>query len=203
MLLLLLRTYAYIHIIHAIDMPFKADTLIKLIILNIIRSHIRSGELQLGDRERKEMQENIWRDIATIVCEKCVDKSTQRPLTVSIVERAMTDIHYNINPKKNAKQQALDVIKQLMEKGYPVERAKIVLRLTAENKGEVREVLKQFIASVVSEQETPIYTLEFAIEPSQFKNIESVIHDYGVRTSNKCSLEIVSTGQAVATDTFV
>jgi ribosome maturation protein SDO1 len=98
------------------------------------------------------MQENIWHDIASIVCEKSIDPRTERPLTVAVVERAMKDINYNVNPKKNAKQQALDVIHQLIEKGYPIERAKLVLRVTAENPVDFKELLKEHIVKVLSEK---------------------------------------------------
>jgi ribosome maturation protein SDO1 len=53
------------------------------------------------------MNEKTFRDIATIVAEKCVDKETKRPITVGIVERAMKEIHYSVNSSRSAKQQVL------------------------------------------------------------------------------------------------
>lgn len=47
----------------------------------------------------------MFRDIANIVAEKCVDPETRRPLTVGLVERAMRDIHYSVKPARSAKQQ--------------------------------------------------------------------------------------------------
>ena len=74
------------------------------------------------------MLESLFKDIATVVSEKCVDPSTHRPIPVSVVERAMKDMHYSINPHRNAKQQALDVIRQLKEK-IPIERAQMQLKI--------------------------------------------------------------------------
>ena len=55
------------------------------------------GELQISEKERDIMNEKLFRDIATIVAEKCVDAETKRPLTVGLVERAMKEAHYSSN----------------------------------------------------------------------------------------------------------
>lgn len=47
----------------------------------------------------------MFRDIATIVTEKCVNPETNRPYTVNLIERAMKDIHYSVKASKNTKQQ--------------------------------------------------------------------------------------------------
>ena len=47
----------------------------------------------------------MFRDIATIVAEKCVNPETKRPYTVSMIERAMKDIHYSVKANKSTKQQ--------------------------------------------------------------------------------------------------
>lgn len=74
------------------------------------------------------MLESLFKDIATVVSEKCVDRTTRRPIPVSVVERAMKDMHYSVNPNRNAKQQALDVIRQLKER-MPIERAQMQLKI--------------------------------------------------------------------------
>lgn len=55
-------------------------------------------------------------------------EETKRPITVGIVERAMKDIHFSVNEKRSAKQQALEVIRLLKEK-IPIERAKMRLKI--------------------------------------------------------------------------
>lgn len=47
----------------------------------------------------------MFRDIATIVADKCVNPETKRPYTVILIERAMKDIHYSVKPHKSTKQQ--------------------------------------------------------------------------------------------------
>jgi ribosome maturation protein SDO1 len=38
-----------------------------------------------------------------------VNPETSRPYTLTMLERALKDIHFNPDPKKSAKQQALEV----------------------------------------------------------------------------------------------
>ena len=50
---------------------------------------------------------------------------TDRKYPPTIIQKAMGDvIHYSIQSKKNAKVQAIDVIKQLQKKNFPIERCK-------------------------------------------------------------------------------
>lgn len=59
----------------------------------------------MSDKERQAQLEMMFRDIATIVVEKCVNPDTKRPYTVSLIERAMKDIHYSVKATKSTKQQ--------------------------------------------------------------------------------------------------
>ena len=47
----------------------------------------------------------MFRDIATIVADKCVNPETKRPYPVGLIERAMKDIHYSVIPTRTTKQQ--------------------------------------------------------------------------------------------------
>ena len=47
----------------------------------------------------------MYREIATIVADKCVNSETKRPYTVTLIERAMKDAHFSVNVTKSTKQQ--------------------------------------------------------------------------------------------------
>lgn len=64
---------------------------------------------QVSDKERKQEYEHVFKDVAGVLVEKCINPATQRPYTLSMLERALRDIHFNVDPKKSAKQQALEV----------------------------------------------------------------------------------------------
>jgi ribosome maturation protein SDO1 len=66
---------------------------------------LKKGELQVGDRERAFEQENLWRELATMIAEKCVDPSTQRHYPVSIIQKAMSDSGFSLKADKSAKSQ--------------------------------------------------------------------------------------------------
>ncbi|CAM9799363.1 unnamed protein product, partial [Laminaria digitata] len=89
------------------------------------------GEMQVSDKERQVALESVFRDVATIVSEKCVNPASNRPYTVSMIEKAMRDVHFSAHPTRSAKQQALEVIKKLKEV-MPIDRAKMKLRITTE-----------------------------------------------------------------------
>lgn len=37
--------------------------------------------------------------------DKCVNPETKRPYSVTMIEKAMKDIHYSVKPNRNSKQQ--------------------------------------------------------------------------------------------------
>jgi ribosome maturation protein SDO1 len=146
---------------------------------------LQKGELQVSEIERKSYQEKLFRDIATIVAEKCINTETNRPLTVGVVERAMKEIHYSLNPNKSAKQQALRVIKLLQEKGnLPIARAKMRLQLTIPTTllSTVKEKLEPLVAVWETERLSTQNTsgtmhtiLECQIDPSHFRELNQLV----------------------------
>jgi ribosome maturation protein SDO1 len=50
--------------------------------IEICRQILQKGELQVGEGERKVQSEELVKDIATIVAEKCINTETQKPFTV-------------------------------------------------------------------------------------------------------------------------
>lgn len=64
---------------------------------------------QVSDKERDVELSSMFKDVASIIAEKCVNPGTQRPYTTSMIERALKDVHFSVDPKRGAKQQALHV----------------------------------------------------------------------------------------------
>lgn len=62
----------------------------------------------MSDKERDLEFDSLFKDVASILVEKCVNTQTQRPYTISMLERALRDIHFSVDPKRGAKQQALE-----------------------------------------------------------------------------------------------
>ncbi len=70
---------------------------------------LEKGELQVSDKERHHQQDNLFKEIATTVADKCINPETKRPYTVTMIEESMKQAHYNVNTTRTAKQQALEV----------------------------------------------------------------------------------------------
>ena len=64
---------------------------------------------KVSDKERRAELDNLFKDVAQVLAEKTVNPDTARPYPHTVLERALRDLHFNPDPKKSAKQQALEV----------------------------------------------------------------------------------------------
>lgn len=65
------------------------------------------GELQVAGKERESQLSIQFRDIATIVMQKTFNTETQRPYTISMIERLMHEIHFAVDPNSSSKKQVI------------------------------------------------------------------------------------------------
>lgn len=107
--------------------------------------------MQVSDRERQSQLDSTFRDIATIVADKCINPDSKRPYTVGVIERAMKDIHYSVKPSKGSKQQALEVIR-LLQQSIPIDRARMRLKIQLPPK-DARRVRENIIKLITVEVE--------------------------------------------------
>lgn len=63
--------------------------------------------VQISEKERDVELSSLFKDVASIIAEKCINPKTQRPYTITMIERALRDCHFSVDPKRSAKQQAL------------------------------------------------------------------------------------------------
>ena len=66
---------------------------------------LNKGEVQVSGMERDAHLGSSFREIATIVADKCVNPLTKSPYPVGMIEKAMTDLHFSVNFNKSSKQQ--------------------------------------------------------------------------------------------------
>uniref|UniRef100_A0A3Q2R1Y9 SBDS ribosome maturation factor n=1 Tax=Fundulus heteroclitus TaxID=8078 RepID=A0A3Q2R1Y9_FUNHE len=151
---------------------------------------LAKGELQVSDRERQSQLESMFRDIASIVAEKCVNPNTKRPYTVGLIERAMKDIHYSVKPNRSTKQQALEVIRQLKET-MEIQRAHMRLRLVvpAKEAKRLKEKLKPLLQVVESEEFDEELEMVCLVDPGCYREIDELIN---CETKGRGTLEVLS-----------
>ncbi|KAJ9095571.1 hypothetical protein QFC20_006618 [Naganishia adeliensis] len=89
----------------------------------IVAEILRKGELQVGEKERNHALGNLWKEVAGLVADKVVDPGTKRPYSVSMVEKAMQEVHFNVRGDKSAKSQDVGQIENTVGIwGEPVQR---------------------------------------------------------------------------------
>ncbi|KDD72604.1 hypothetical protein H632_c3135p0, partial [Helicosporidium sp. ATCC 50920] len=88
---------------------------------------LAQGELQVSERERRVESESTFRAVASVLADKCVDPRTQRPFTPAVLERALRDVHFSVDPHRPAKAQAVEVL-PLLAARFPIQRARMRLR---------------------------------------------------------------------------
>uniref|UniRef100_A0A4W3IEN2 Ribosome maturation protein SBDS n=1 Tax=Callorhinchus milii TaxID=7868 RepID=A0A4W3IEN2_CALMI len=156
----------------------------------VCKQILAKGELQVSDKERHAQLEQMFRDIATIVAEKCVNPETKRPYTVNLIERAMKDIHYSVKATKGTKQQALEVIR-LLKETMQIERAhmRLRLRLPPKEGKRLKEKLKPLIKVTESEEFSTELEIVALIDPGCFREMDDLISR---ETKGKGSLEVLS-----------
>ena len=103
----------------------------------------------MSEKERQHQLESTYRDIATIISEKCINPETKKPYPVSIIEKCMKQVHFSVKPNRNSKQQAIELIPQL-KSVIPIERARMKLKILTHKKN--KDKFKEFVK--VSEVET-------------------------------------------------
>lgn len=151
---------------------------------------LAKGELQVSERERQTQLESMFRDIATIVSDKCVNPITKRPYTVGVIERAMKDVHFSVKPTKSTKQQALEVIR-LLKDSMEIERARMRLRLTLPSREarRVREKINPLITATEAEEWESDLEIVCLIDPGCFREIDEIVRK---ETKGRGSVEVLS-----------
>jgi len=157
----------------------------------IVIQILTKGELQVSDKERSQQLESMFRDIATLVSEKCVNPDTKRPYPVGVIESAMKEVHYSVKPHKGTKMQALEVIK-LLKETIPIEKAQMRIKvvLPKDCAKKVREKLTPYITGVESEEwNCGELELECLIDPGHYRTVDETI---SADSRGKGSLELLS-----------
>lgn len=143
----------------------------------ICKEILSKGELQVSDKERHSALDSMYKDIATTVADKCVNPESKRPYPVSMIEKAMKDIHFSVKPNRNAKQQALDVIPQLKEV-INLERAQMRLRVCVNDKGarKLRDKVVKLATKLENEDwNGGALNLICLIDPGRYREIDELI----------------------------
>ncbi|KAK9889646.1 hypothetical protein WA026_007022 [Henosepilachna vigintioctopunctata] len=169
---------------------------------DICKEILAKGELQVSDKERQSQLDQLFKDIATTVADKCLNPDLKRPYPVTMIEKAIKDAHYSVKLNQSAKQQALQVIK-LLKQSIPIERAKMRIRLVIEGKiaKKLRDrILKMETIEIENEdKDQDAITLIFLADPGQYREIDKIIES---ESKGSAFMEILSFKEMVLGDEY-
>ncbi|CEG38784.1 sbds family rrna metabolism protein [Plasmopara halstedii] len=139
------------------------------------------GNLQVSEGERKALVENMYRDIATIVADKCVNPKSNRPYPYTVIERVMKEIHYAVIPNRSAKQQALELIKKLPDY-IPIARAKMKIQVTTPASGAqtIKTGLLEEGAEILEQTGQEIVNVIALITPKSYRIVNRLVNEHTV-----------------------
>ena len=143
---------------------------------------LAEGEFQVSDKERKVELNTMFRDVASVLSEKCVNSETNRPYTISVLERALKDVHFSVDPRRPAKSQALEAL-PILKKRFPIERAKMRLRILIplHGKDELYELLSKNEATIENQdlKDSNMLYQTCLIDPGAFRKVHNVVQSIG------------------------
>lgn len=140
---------------------------------------LETGEVQVSDKERKNTFDNIFRDAVNVLVDKCVNPETNRPYPPGMIERALREVHFQVDPTKSAKQQALAALPRLQEV-FPIKRAAMRFRLTvpAERAQATLDMLLGENATIEEQTESAIVC---TADPSVYRTLDKFAKDTSVQ----------------------
>lgn len=116
---------------------------------------LKKGEVQVNEKERDHDLSALRKEIATLVAEKCVDPSTQRPYSVGVIDKAMTEAGFSVQQGKTAKSQVSQCIRLLQtESKLPIQRARMRVKVTmpAQDGEKLKQKILEGAETVESDQ---------------------------------------------------
>lgn len=165
----------------------------------ICKEILAKGELQVSEKERHSQLESSFRDIATLVADRCVNPETKRPYPVSIIEKSMREAHFSIRPNKSAKQQALEVIR-LLKETMPLERSQMKLRVVLPHGKSVKPRLEALASSVemsIIHGDTGVLEMVVLTDPGNYRQVDELVSKEG---RGRGQLEVISLKEVLEGD---
>ncbi|PRW61221.1 ribosome maturation SBDS [Chlorella sorokiniana] len=160
---------------------------------------LAEGELQVSDKERKVELDTLFRDVASVLSEKCINPESNRPYTISMLERALKDVHFSVDPKRPAKAQAMEAL-PLLKSRFPIERARMRLKLLVPLgcKDELLDLVRAQ-GGALEEQDLigSSFSLVCLVEPGIFRSVHSFIQ---TSSGGSGRLEVLALAATVEVD---
>lgn len=146
--------------------------------IEIIKEILEKGDLQIGEKERMQQSELLFKDVCNLISSMTVDPTTNRPYTSTMIEKALLNLHFNPNPNKKPKQLCLEAIKLLQKDSkLPIERTRLKVKIFC--RSSVGKAINDQLNSIVTESTLECkddnYQMICTVEPDKFKVLSDLV----------------------------
>lgn len=176
-----------------------------------IKFMLEHGELQVAQQERTAEIDELFKDIAVIISQKCINEATQRPFPTPVIEQALRSIGAAVKLDQPVKKQALAFIHQLIDSQIiPIARAKMKVRCTVvteeardsiidwcQSRG-VDVIQQQPDEAVSSPSEEPSNSVLVLMQPHLFREMENFVKNSLPRGSAIYMMDTAATDESAS-----
>lgn len=146
---------------------------------DIIKLILDKGEIQLNEKERSANLAQLQNNFLNLISTKCINPKLKKRYPPSMIQKALGQLKFHLNPTKPAKTQALEAIKLLIQKQViPIARAQMKVKITvlARVSSSYHQHLRPLLDKIELETETEkLYEVVGIIDPSNYKTIVDVL----------------------------
>lgn len=146
----------------------------------IILEILEKGEIQLNEKERSANLQQKNNEFLNIISTKCINPKSKKRYPPSMIQKALNEIKFHLNPNKPTKLQALEAIKLLIaEQLFPIARAQMKVKIVLENKAK-KQIFEEHISPLIDKveeenQETKFYECICIIDPVNYRTIVDLL----------------------------
>ncbi|KAK6464223.1 SBDS protein C-terminal domain-containing protein [Scheffersomyces coipomensis] len=148
----------------------------------IILEILNKGEIQLNEKERSANLQQKQNEFLTIISTKCINPKSKKRYPPTMIQKALNEVKFHLNPTKPAKLQALDAIKLLVEKQIiPIARAQMKVKIVLVRKLHpkvFKDDIEQYIDHIEDEDKNDkTFQCTGIIDPINYRNLVSIIEE--------------------------
>lgn len=145
----------------------------------IILEILDKGEIQLNEKERSANLQQKQNEFLNLISTKCINPRSKKRYPPSMIQKALNQLKFHLNPNKAAKIQALEAIKLLIsEQVMPIARAQMKVKITllARVQQAFDEHFRALLDTVEDEKAgEKLFEVVAIIDPSNYKTIVDLL----------------------------
>lgn len=163
----------------------------------IILEILEKGEIQLNEKERTANLQQKQNEFLNIISTKCINPRSKKRYPPSMIQKALNEVKFHLNPTKPTKIQALDAIKVLIAKQiFPIARAQMkvkVILLKRVPRNVYDESIRPLLDTVEDESlGEKVFEVIAIIDPSNYKAIVDVLQGEEAKVKKgEASIEVL------------